>query len=163
MGIRHQRPAQSLAPAVRVCGNGIDVGHPLILAADIEPVQRGHHPAVHHGAAAPGGGKGGVKKDINDLGEESKKLSEKVTKNVGDALTSLATFYDTYGKAIEDATGKTWGLVDAIKALMDAEKNKKEEDNNKKDEKPKEEPKDNGQNTPELKVGSSVDVKSGTK
>jgi hypothetical protein len=108
-------------------------------------------------------GKGGVKKDINDLGEESKKLSEKVTKNVGDALTSLATFYDTYGKAIEDATGKTWGLVDAIKALMDAEKNKKEEDNNKKDEKPKEEPKDNGQNTPELKVGSSVDVKSGTK
>ena len=66
-------------------------------------------------------GDGGVKDQIEDFEKESEELVTTTTENVGKAIAELGTFYDELGKKMEDATGKTWGLEEAIKALQDAE------------------------------------------
>ena len=87
-------------------------------------------------------GEGGIKDQIDGLETETTDLVDTVSNNVSTALDSLAGFYSTYSEKVALATAETWGLKEAIQALIDAEP-----------EEPQEEPKPEQESKPEQPTG----------
>jgi hypothetical protein len=52
-------------------------------------------------------GKGGIKQEITNLGDETTGLVNTVSENVSNALSNLSTFYKDYAEKIAIATGET--------------------------------------------------------
>ena len=106
-------------------------------------------------------GNGGINKDVEDLGDASEKLVKDTETNVSDALSALTQHYEEYAEQVALATAETWGLEEAIKALLEA----KPDDEPEPDPEPEPEPDPQPQDPPKpsLKKGSRISVKSGTK